>query len=212
MSSSLGVSDLQTKPFLCFKTQVPKTKSAPYVWESSGSKTIKASEDLHFNPKNVPTKNGAARCSHCSSYCYPRSHFHNFTRIVGSPRSWFCKCRKCPQTPPADIGDAIWYDIILNSSPIVPARGGAEVALDLITIFFFIYRTCVRRAPGARVLCELVGLLFGPGDRALINESYNNFFMTRMKQVTQQPIRSNTIILHLRRLLKRSGLYLDFLN
>ena len=42
--------------------------------------------------------------------------------------------------------------------PVVPARGGAEVALDLM-IRPFSYRTCVRHAPCVSALCELVVLL-----------------------------------------------------
>ena len=46
--------------------------------------------------------------------------------------------------------------------PVVPARGETEVALDLMIrpfYTFFIYRTCVGRAPCARAVCELVVLL-----------------------------------------------------
>ena len=41
--------------------------------------------------------------------------------------------------------------------PVVPARGGAKVALDLIIGPF--HRTFARRAPCMRALCELVVLL-----------------------------------------------------
>ena len=44
--------------------------------------------------------------------------------------------------------------------PVVPARGGAEVALlrDILYKIFFIYRICMRRAPArpVRALCEAV--------------------------------------------------------
>ena len=41
--------------------------------------------------------------------------------------------------------------------PVVPARGGAEVALGIHYKTFHIYRTCMRRAeakPGVRAVCE----------------------------------------------------------
>ena len=46
--------------------------------------------------------------------------------------------------------------------PVVPARGGAEVALRIYYKTFHIYRTCMRRAPakpGVRAVCECVALL-----------------------------------------------------
>ena len=47
--------------------------------------------------------------------------------------------------------------------PVVPARGGAEVALGIHYKTFHIYRTCMRRAPAkpvrARCVCECVALL-----------------------------------------------------
>ena len=45
--------------------------------------------------------------------------------------------------------------------PVVPARGGAEVALGIYYETFLIYRTCMRRAPArpVRVLCEGVAVL-----------------------------------------------------
>ena len=58
----------------------------------------------------------------------------------------------------------IWYNIIwycitqynlntikYNKLPVVPARGGAEVALGLYYKTFLIYRTCMRRAPARPV-------------------------------------------------------------
>ena len=41
----------------------------------------------------------------------------------------------------------IWFMMVL---PVVPARGGAEVALGLYKTFL-IYRTCMRRAPAKPV-------------------------------------------------------------
>ena len=46
--------------------------------------------------------------------------------------------------------------------PVVPAGGGAEVALRIHCKTFHIYRTCMRRAPakpGVRAVCECVALL-----------------------------------------------------
>ena len=52
----------------------------------------------------------------------------------------------------------IWYDIL-----VVPARGGAEVALGIHHKTFHIYRTCMGRAPAklvrARCVCDCVALL-----------------------------------------------------
>ena len=44
-----------------------------------------------------------------------------------------------------------WSSLICWIAPVVPARGGAEVALRLSYKTFFIYRTCVRRAPARPV-------------------------------------------------------------
>ena len=54
---------------------------------------------------------------------------------------------------------------LYNIIPVVPARGGAEVALKIYIYYiyktFLIYRTCMRRAPAkpVRALCE-TGVLF----------------------------------------------------
>ena len=57
----------------------------------------------------------------------------------------------------------IYYVIYCISIPVVPARGGAEVALGIRYKTFHIYRTCMRRAPAkpvrARCVCECVALL-----------------------------------------------------
>ena len=40
---------------------------------------------------------------------------------------------------------------MIYNKPVVPARGGAEVALGICYKTFFIYRICMRRAPARPV-------------------------------------------------------------
>ena len=51
------------------------------------------------------------------------------------------------------------YDLRLHCIPVVPARGGAEVALGSYYKTFVIYRTCMRRGP-ARPLRARFGRTF----------------------------------------------------
>ena len=44
-----------------------------------------------------------------------------------------------------------WREQVRALFPVVPARGGAEVALGIYYKTFFIYRICVRRAPARPV-------------------------------------------------------------
>ena len=64
--------------------------------------------------------------------------------------------------------------------PVVPARGGAEVALDLIIKTFFIYRTCTRRAPCVLASRQLVALLLSKnmtGVRPRCNATSSEHFL-----------------------------------
>ena len=72
---------------------------------------------------------------HTHIHTYTHTHIHTYRHMTRTHTPNICVCTH----------------ISIQYAPVVPARGGAEVALGIYYKTFLIYRTCMRRAPARPV-------------------------------------------------------------